>query len=728
MIYIGNNVVDSVNFASYYKEYDKDFTESVWEVNTSNGWEVEFTKTQAIIKKFKIDTWGIRRNIKTPTNVYNKYLSWVLDVSGLAYVNENIITFGKSYYPNSGYRGYNDATSFAPGKWPNDDIPTNKCYYVSGLIVQFGRGYQDMKDSVSYPSEQMLKHPWNVGNRVRISDGKQTGTEADTSYQTIQIGLYGGSQDSTSEDYYKIYDISEHPIILTLVPSLIDPQSRECWKIYYKNTIWEKEKTFENNWVKYKYVTEKTGSDKYWSLNNSSYDLKFKDPPIIDYNFVGEYNSESNTTLKPWVTFNYAAKDSSFWDPIKTYFANNKIVNPKCFEYTTSDSKPSLFANSNISGELTLNFSTAIRQMPDIISGTKVEKITINFEEQPKWYSCLSMFRHANSLKEIIVNKPLPASEMAGMFEFCTNLTTIPANLFRYENRNYTNNSHMCYTFEGCKNLVEIPMSSRTTDVYSEQNTINTETIAQAFNGCSKLERILPILNLAGCHPDNTYLAFYECAALTHVLIKNLNKGDWRFDGTSSKKLGTLTNLDEESVKYMLNNVCDIAHLQTEEESQNNSFKIGWTNQNTTYISRYVLPEQLNITCSLAVDTNVYIYNSSVNNLTDFYFLPQEKINASDMENYKIIWTVNGERSFADINSNGNSNYGFYIKSSAFIEDIISISITKPYNIWSSSVTTAKIYIPEVWKTDNRFTQDEIDVCNSRGWHIYIGNSEITTI
>lgn len=727
MIYVGNNAIDSVYFSDYYKEYDKDFTDSAWEVNTTNGWEVEFTEKQAIIKKFKIDTWGIRRNIKSPSGIYNDYLSWVLDVSGLAYVNENVVTFEKAYYPTGGWKGYDDATSFAPGKYPNDTYPLSSCQYVSGLIVQLG-GHYNNSDSVKYPSEQMLMHPWDVDNRVRVTDGRQTGTWGDGTYSTVLIGLYGGVQDSTSEDLYKIYDISDHPIVLTLVPSLIDPQSRECWKIYYNNLIYEKDKTLENNWVKYKYVTEKTGSTKYWSLNSGNYDLKFKDPPMIDYNFAGEYDSETETTISPWVTFNYSAKNASFWNPIKTWFANNMIVNPNCFNYTSSDTRPSLFANSNISGELTLNLSSHIYTMPDFLLGSKIEKITLNLESQPLFFSCLNMFRSASSLKEIVINHPVNSSEMAGMFEFCSNLTTIPANFFRFENRNYANECDMCYTFEGCSNLVEVPMSSRTSDIYSDMNTIRTGTIVQAFNSCGKLERFLPILDLTPCHPDNTYKAFAGCNSLTHILIKNLNKGDWRFDGTSSKSLGTLTNLDEESVKYMLNNVRDIAHQIPQTETQNNSFSKNWTGQNATYTERYILPEQLNVVCSAAVDTQIYVSTKAANNFTEFYFLPKEKINASDMENYKLTWTTSGEYKITNLNSNGNSNYGFYIKSEEFVGKAIYVYLLNRYDRDSTSVTSAKIYIPEVWKTDGRFTQDEIDVCNSRGWHIYVGNTEITTL
>lgn len=731
MIYKGNTAIDSICFSNYNSIYDKDFTESIWEVNTTNGWEVEFTKTQAIIKKFKIDTWGIRRNIKSPTNVYSIYNQWVLDVQGLAYVNENVVTFGKSYYPLGGWKGYDDATSFAPGKYPNDTYPISSCQYVSGLIIQFG-GQYNTSDTIKYPSEQMLMHPWDVGNRVRISDGRQTGTWADSSYSTILIGLYGGSQDSTSDDWYKVYDISDHPIILTLVPNLIDPQSRECWKLYYNNIAWEKEKTLENNWVKYKYVIPKFEGRQY-SLTNSSYIDTFKDPPEISYPFEGECyadpTTKSVTTIKPWVSWNYQAQNDSFWDYVKQYYAEHDIVNPLSSFNADSNDTPGLFANSNIAGELTLNINNEQYQTAtDIIRNTGITKITFNFKTG-EVISALNVFRGASKLTEIVTNKPFWAKELSGTFEFCESLTTIPADLIRYNYRNMYNQSNLVYTFEGCKNLVTVPMSSYAESVYSDKNTIRTDSIVQAFNNCPKLQTFYPILDLEGCLPNtsNTTLAFAGCTALTHILIKNLNKGDWRFDGTTD--LGTLSNLDTESVKYLLNNVKDIANSATDTETQNNSFSKNWTEQNDfSYTYREIYPDSLDILCTLPVDTQIFVYKSEVNNFDKFYFLPAEKVGASDMDNYKISWDNSTNYNVASINSSGNSNYGFYIDSSEFVGSKIIINLLHPWDRCSSTVTSAKIYIPEVWKTDGRFTQSEIDVCNSRGWHIYIGSTELTTL
>lgn len=730
MIYLGNNKIDSIYFGDYFKQYAKNFEDPLWEVNTENGWEVEFTQTQAIIKKFKIDTWGIRRTIKQPADIYNLYNTWKVKVSGLQYVNDNIVTFGNAYFPTGGWLGYNDTTAFAPGKFPNETYPN--CYYVSGLIIQAGGHYVNMADTVKYPSEQMLMHPWDVRNRKNVSDGTITGTWYDGSYRTILIGLYGSLENHLGE----IYDISDHPIVIELFPDLIDPQSEECWKVYFNGQIQEKDKTFENNWIKYKYVTS-VGTNPRWSLTSANFISEIKDPPMISNpNFNGEIQIVDNNLkrIKPWTTFNYKAKSESFWTPIKEWFANNDWTNPIAFYTSHSTASPSLFGGSNISGELTLNFNTIdskifnarIVAFPDIIYGTQISKINFNFKQNCEGVSMLNAFRNATKLTEITTNKPFLAVELAGVFEFCQNLQKI-GGYFNYSWRSRYNTSNLCYTYEGCTKLTEVAKSDYAENIDSAQNIIRTDTLVQTFNQCQNLVNFYPILDISGCSPDSTYKAFAGCTSLTHILIKNLNKGDWRFDGTSTKELGNLNNLDTESVTYLLNNVRDIAHLVPDTESQNNSFgHSSWVREDTgaSYTMLYIWIPGFNNYCKNPVD-NLQIRVSDTAENPSIYFLPENKIGSSDMENYKVQ-IVNG---IATLTSNGETNYGFYVPEESFLPDNpIYLSLIKAWDRDGSPVQEAKIWIPEIWKTENRFTQNEIDVCNSRGWHIYIGDNEITTI
>lgn len=733
MLYIGDSEIKSVYFDTGKEEYWKDFTDSLWEVNTRNGWEVEMTPRKAIIKKFKIDTWGIRRTIRDNSfNIIDQFTSWKVNVSGLSYVNENVVTFGKAYYPTGGWMGYNDATSFAPGKFPNDSY--KNCYYVGGLIIQAGGRYLDMADTYAYPSEQFMMHPWDVGNRVVINDGVITGTWFDPSYRTILIGLYGSLEGHLGE----VYDISDHPIEIELIPDSVAPATLESWKYYLNNNVIIKPKTFENCWQKYNLVKSVGSEGKmHWSVCNNTNSRQVEIPIISDLDAInGEKTFTANKNwnyTKPWISFNYTAPNASFWTPIKNWFANNVFTNPVALAYR-ADNAPTLFSNSNITGEITLNIGDGTENnwdastmiFTDVFYGSQIEKVNLNFTGKSQIRSALNAFRAARKLKEVSTNRAFMAIELAGAFEFCNVLEEIPANFFNYRYRSNLDLSNLCYTFEGCKVLKSIPKSSYAETVYDEENTIKTQTLTQAFNDCPALETIYPILDVCACDPNNTYKAFAGCNKLTHVLIKNLNKGDWRFDGTSTKQLGNLTLLDSESIKYMLNNVRDLAHLETDTETQNNSSSISFWNKeqiDEIYTQFSFTSSDFFTSCKYPVNTQIKIHPYSFNSDYEIYFLPQSAINSSNMENYRLTFVDDT----ATINSNGESNWGFYISPSSFKPNTIGyISFVTPYDRNSSSVTYANIYIPSTWT--QYISQEDIDLCNYRGWKIYVGSEELTTV
>lgn len=727
MLYIGDSKIKNIYFDDCKKEFWKDFTDPFWEINTTNGWDVELTSHKAIIKKFKIDTWGLRRTIRNNSfNVVDQFTDWKVNVSGLNYVNKNIVTFGKAYYPNDGYKGYNDATSFAPGKFSNG-------YYVSGLVIQGGGGYNDMQDTITYPSEQMLKHPWDVGNKSVVSDGVIAGTWFDSSYKTILIGLYGSIEGHLGE----VYDVSDNPIEIELVPDSIAPATKECWKYYYNNSVIVKPKTFENCWQKYnliKYVG--SGSQAHWSVCNNTNSRQVYIPTISDLELInGEKTFENNVWnyTKRWITFNYKAPDPSFWTPIKEWFANNSLTSPAAVSYAAHVA-PTLFQNSNISGELTINLDDAvpdnwdsgIMTLTDIIYGTQIEKINLIFHGYSQVRSSLNVFRAARKLKEITTNKPLQAIDLAGALEYCNALEEIPANLFNYSVRNTLDLSNLCYTFEECTKLKSIPKSSYAETVYDEENIIKTQTLVQAFNKCYSLETIYPIIDICACSPEDVYKAFADCDSLTHVFLKNLNKGDWRFDGTSSKQLGNLNKLDRESVKYLLSNVRDIAHLTTDLETQNNSSSsIFWVKPDIDSNVRIFAFANSDFTtyCKYEVNTQIKIQSNSFNSSYEIYFLPESAIGSSYMEDYRLNFVDD----VATIDSHGQANWGFYISPTSFKPHTIGyLSFVTPYDRNASSVTSASIYIPESWK--QYISQDDLDLCNYRGWKIYIGTEELTTI
>lgn len=229
---------------------------SVWQVN--DGWEVEIINSKKIaIKKFKIDTWGLRQIVGNPHTDPN-YNSLKVNVSGINRVHNEVIChtagsdvpdgFTKAYGGNNGYNVY-----WYPGQFDSGNS-------MQGLVIQFGVGYM-ASDNERADGFQIGKHPWNVGTKVGIVDGTITGTWADGSYNAITIGLFGGVQNATAwhdetGDAYRQYDISDNPIYIDLdVPDTtvaIDVTSVECWDAYAgEDQVYHKDKTLENCWKKY---------------------------------------------------------------------------------------------------------------------------------------------------------------------------------------------------------------------------------------------------------------------------------------------------------------------------------------------------------------------------------------------------------------------------------------------------------------------------------------------
>lgn len=236
-------------------EASKATSNSVWQVN--DGWEVEIINSKKIaIKKFKIDTWGLRQIV--PIDTRDNYNSLRVNVTGITRVHNEVIChtagsttpdgFTKAYGGTGGYNVY-----WYPGQFTSGNS-------MQGLVIQKSIGYSGNANEID-DSLQIGKHPWGVGTRYCIVDGVATGTVGDWSYGAICIGLYGGVQNAASwhdetGDAYKQYDISDNPIYVDLnvedTTKEIDVTSVECWDAYVANEkVYHKDKTLDNCWKKY---------------------------------------------------------------------------------------------------------------------------------------------------------------------------------------------------------------------------------------------------------------------------------------------------------------------------------------------------------------------------------------------------------------------------------------------------------------------------------------------
>lgn len=233
-----------------------------WQVN--DGWEVErISDTRVAVKKFKIDTWGLRlvTNSANIGRLVSSAERLKVRVEGLQYVHDNVVChtagsstpdgFTRAYAGNAGYNIY-----WYPGQFSNGN-------FFQGIGIQQGWGYSS-SDNERDDSLEMGKHPWDIGtNNKNITDGTYVGKGGDSSYRAVTIGLFGGVQNASvwhdeSGDAYRVYDISDHPIYIDLAgidntAKGVDVTTVECWDAHCGTTqVWHKDKTVENCWVKYR--------------------------------------------------------------------------------------------------------------------------------------------------------------------------------------------------------------------------------------------------------------------------------------------------------------------------------------------------------------------------------------------------------------------------------------------------------------------------------------------
>ena len=295
--------ISDIKFNNYYVKNGNQFTsfksivpkdkakgvEGEWEYNDDCVVEI-ISNRKLAIKKFKIDAWIIRRRTGSSGSEYNNFgNNFKIKVSGLDYVHNNVVYhlnengekvygFTEAYVGGgSGEQtGYNDI--WYPGckiKWENNGITSNK--YVKGLLIQGYNWSSSVSDNMYY---HMGRAPWDIGKYTFITDGF-VGTKAwrGVGNYGYCIGLFGGDQTATSyldnsNGAYRVYDISEHPIIIDLdvedVSTLLDPSSIECWDIYLgEQQVYKRNRTVENCWLKYGFLT----NEYYYNLYGNKISL-----------------------------------------------------------------------------------------------------------------------------------------------------------------------------------------------------------------------------------------------------------------------------------------------------------------------------------------------------------------------------------------------------------------------------------------------------------------------
>ena len=771
---IKNNNINSIMFNHYTVPVANQFTSFLnivpkdttnrtqgptgqWEVN--DDCEIEILSSRKIaIKKFKIDTWTIRRKTGDGDELSKFGSSFNVKVTGLDYVHKNVIChtegsdipdgFTKAYVGGNGENGgYNVA--WYPGQSNTWDFEVNK--YAQGLLIQGCMNYGNYNDQ----SLHMGRAPWDIGEYTFVTDGEvKTKAWLGIGCMGICIGLFGGVQNATSwgdnsNGAYRVYDISDHPIIIDLdiddtINYAVDLSSKECWNMHLGNSlVYHKDKTIKNCWEKYGYASE-TYVDE--SGNTQQYGY-IKVANIKGYNFKAGIilpevsDMEENMENLCW---NFKIKNTSFWENIRNWFLNNKTTHAML-------QRP-LFASSNIGGAIQLNLNewwNEEQAEPQrflwgarFLQGSNIEELHIVSENGCTFSSGNGLFL-GSGLSKLTFESPenwlIGATDCSGMLSQCKKLTSYPYNMINWgANRSNMSNygipcTLMGYCFEYTP-FTEIP-SFNQEDRFADDNTMVFASHApQVFNGCNSLKTIGPICDLGIVIPGNGNTTdIFNCSALEDVRIKTLNHGNWSFDGLTRAEgyMGNLPNLNAESITYLFENLADLKTCDLEQHvnSVNKSF-LPWGcdywNSNddndpvkpSSYFMLTNLRQEEGTDAAAICWTNktFELMKIEVSGLQDGDRL---EFGSSIIEKTDTSITTNGTY---EIVKNNDITEGFKLYSTNIDnKSLVRIQIVDGYDPKNPRVLNANLYCQTTW--DDKVSDAMVKAANNKGWAVYVGGT-----
>lgn len=739
----------------------------VWEINDS--WDVEFINSRTIkINKFKIDTWGIRHKI-TVNSIAEKYYDYenmLVKVEGLDYVHKNIIKANANSDEVTGFvPAYFGTNGWLP-TWRPGQFTSGK--YIQGLVMQGCGDYTEASNKygdVSFAVGRDVNSIVDIREHF-VTDGlRPKGAPHGNFPRGFCIGLFGGVQDAETvydetRGAYKEYDISEHPIYIYLdVPDItgdIDVSSVECWDANLgSSNIYHKDKTIENCWKEYGMVTEESNCYKLdfaSAAEVGGYIL----PEVIDYE---EHILPQNNSNIKFIKWAHNIANSEFWENIKEFLLYNPIIkvenidNPNNSIYTTDDTNTKaisneMFRGAGITGPLTVKFDGNFNFLdaPYWIRGNNIDILTLQFLQDNISISSLLRFFSYTTIKNIKVidslgrdsNKFLSAFDMSAMCEG----STVPSNFPAIFNWNVRANidgvkcTSIAYMFSNSKGLLSF--ASSTVERDSDNNSIVINNCQQAFENCTSLNSIYPVLyfgytNLSRINNDynqNGYRMFYKCNALSDVYIKNLNGSYVNF--ADDTEMGNIPNLSAESIQYLFNNLTDLTNYNENiinNDINHNFAKIATSNSDvdvtisTLTFKKYKKSTSTDISITLQgkdLDTTIYTHNIEGKYIVDIVYPNgniQNQLEADgdyDLFGDTIPAGVGQREVCLRLRSLTSDTDG------DITENYPTIEVRDAYNPSAPKAPSAELHCPATW--EDKITAEMISNANAKKWSVIIEN------
>ena len=295
----------------------------------------------------------------------------------------------------------------------------------------------------------------------------------------------------------------------------------------------------------------------------------------------------------------------------------------------------------------------------------------------------------------------------------------------------------IAYMFSNAKNLLSFASSTGDRDSESDNNTIVASNCQQAFENCTQLSKIGPIINLGTINLSkinndynrNGYRMFYNCNALTDVRIKNLNGSYANF--ADNTEIGNIPNLDEDSIKYLFDNLTnlsvynedyctdDINHNFTRAAESNSDVEVSIS---TLTFKKYKKSTSTDVSIQLNakdLDADINVYNIEGKYVIDVLYENGDVQNTiTEDGNYDLFGT--------NISHENNKYVHIRLRSLTANTDgdvtiqQPTITLVRPYNPSAPKASSAELHCPIEW--EDKITAEMISNANAKKWSVIIEN------
>lgn len=737
-----------------------------WTLNPDQPQDgIERTEHTIKIKRFRPNTWIIKSNyndIATEAGFLDKFYGKTWNFSNLS-ENKAILT-------------KNPSDTGATADWAH--IPSNR--NVIGFVLMPIRN----DNALSTPNGALS---WAIGEGCLkdVSGAAQYGFPNNGDKILYQCSwwfinmdgatpstLYNQSNGYNDQMALTIFSSSEEVdaegcISVISYKNIVDPTTVEGFCAYAgTEKVYDKEKTFNNVVSAYGFCFEERGhfSEKiqgeFPEIKSSYSGINHIAFVIRNNNYNGIYDHirlPEITDLGELIQNNFPVKffskiersypnQNCFWDSVVDAFRNNNITDPVYADHlfaTSVGDIEDLYLNFDVYSEKDGVITNNYIDLYSIFDYSSVARnVHINIDHG--YLKVLNRAFRQSGVENCIFNKPVTCTEFTGTFEGTKNMVYFPANLFpgkEWQGDDYSEQTCKIHYAADGSSLTYFGNYKDETAL-SEDDKFYTLKVHPYCCGAfprSKIREVKYLLDFAFVTPVNGMIhdgqsnPLFGSSLIERMYIKNLNKGDWGFDGTNRGSTyisaGNLPNLDATSVNYLLNNVFDLRqndqntgdtyHFETNLNCFNKTkywtFSQGWetlpvsmhcwadgATASTTLNSTTVRDGKMKVKIGLN-NCTLTLSNGGVDRI-----IPA----TSDPDGEEITGITIGECKFTF--NKLDSRYDMYG----------SITLADDFHFkyeLTPGLTGANIYFPAGFET--KIDQAALHTANDRGWNVYVGGN-----